>query len=48
MLTEGGAEVIIELKLDYDRVKDDMPEKLYDVKIAIVEKIVPRRKQILI
>lgn len=46
ILTEGGeegAEVIIGLKLDYNRVRDDMPEKLYDVKIAIVEKIAPKK-----
>jgi len=46
ILTEGGeegAEVIIGLKLDYNRVRDDMPEKLYDVKVAVVDKIAPKK-----
>lgn len=46
ILTEGGeegAEVIIGLKLDYNRVRDDMPEKVYDAKIAVVDKIAPKK-----
>ena len=38
-----GAEVFIGLHLDYNRVREDMPEKLNDVPIAIVQDIKPRK-----
>lgn len=38
-----GAEVFIGLKLDYNRKREDMPEKINDATIAIVDNIKPRK-----
>ena len=38
-----GSEVIVGLKLDYNRVREDMPDKLNDVTIALLDKIAPRK-----
>jgi len=46
VLTEQGgegSEVIVGLKLDYNRIRDDMPEKMYDVKVALLDKVAPRK-----
>lgn len=40
-----GAEVIKGAKLDYNRKRDGMPEEMFDVKIALMEKIAPRKTQ---
>jgi chaperonin GroEL (HSP60 family) len=40
---EEGSEVIVGLKLDYNRIREDMPDKLNDVKIALLDKISPRK-----
>ncbi len=41
-----GSEVIVGLKLDYNRIRDDMPEKLYDVKVALLDGMKPRKASI--
>ena len=49
ILTEQGgegSEVIMGLKMDYNRVRDDMPEKMYDVKIALLDKVAPRKSSL--
>ena len=38
-----GTEVIVGLKIDYNRVREDMPDKLNDVNIALLDKIAPRK-----
>ena len=38
-----GSEVIVGLKLDYNRVREDMPDKLNDAHIALIDKIAPRK-----
>ncbi|MCD6237245.1 MAG: hypothetical protein J7K13_04765 [Thermoplasmata archaeon] len=38
-----GTEVILGVKLDYNRVRDDMPDKLENVNIALVDKLTPRK-----
>jgi len=40
-----GAEIFIGLSLDYNRKYKDMPEKITDGKIAIVDKIEPRKSK---
>ncbi len=49
VLAEGdgeGSEVIVGLKLDYNRVREDMPDKLSDAKIALLDKITPRKTKL--
>lgn len=36
-----GAEVIKGIKLDYNRIKEGMPDELYEVKVALLDKIAP-------
>lgn len=48
VLTEQGgkgAEVIKGIKLDYNRIRDGMPDELYEVKIALLDKIAPRKAE---
>jgi chaperonin GroEL (HSP60 family) len=40
-----GSEVITGAKLDYNRKRDDMPDEIYDVNIALMETIAPRKTQ---
>ena len=40
-----GAEVIKGIKLDYNRIREGMPDELYEVKIALLDKIAPRKAE---
>jgi len=44
--SEEGSEVIVGLKLDYNRVREDMPDKLSDTKIALLDKITPKKTRL--
>ena len=41
-----GTELIVGLKLDYTRVREDMPNKLNDTKIALLDKITPKKTRL--
>ncbi len=41
-----GAEVIMGLKLDYNRIREDMPEEIENATIALLDKLTPRKTNI--
>ena len=41
-----GNEVILGVKLDYNRIREDMPDKLNDVTVALIDKLTPRKTNI--
>lgn len=41
-----GSEIVLGLKLDYNRIREDMPDKVNDVIVALIDKLTPRKTNV--